>query len=217
MVKRFDPMNEGIAMLILHTGASMVPPKSVLRRFALATVLLCVVLAALAACSLGGSTTAGSGTSPGNATQSPTLPKADTSHCNLISAQEFFAVIKGPIGSVHGTLGTVSGFQEVNCTYKPPTQPGAGGAITYLFTNDGAAYFAKVQQGDQSVYDSETVVNGLGDAAFWGTQTDSPDAFELNMRKGNVVVNILMDGSAPDGSVYLSGAEQIAKEIIAHI
>lgn len=204
-------------MSILHTTASMAFHKPTLRRFALATGLLCVVLAALTACSTGGSTSAGSGTAPGNTTQSPTLPKADTSLCNLISAQEFSAVIKGPIGSVHGTLGTVSGFQEVNCTYKSPTQGGPGGAITYLFTNDGAAYFAKVQQGDQSVYNNETVVNGLGDAAFWGTQTGSPDAFEITIRKGNVVVNILMDGSAPDGSVYLSGAEQIAKEIIAHI
>lgn len=204
-------------MLILHTTASMALPKPTLRRFALSTVLLGIVLAALTACSPGGSTAAGSGTSPGNATQSPTSPKADTSLCNLISAQEFFAVIKGPVGSVHGTLGTMSGYQEVNCTYKPPTQPGAGGAITYLFTNDGAAYFAKVQQGDQSVYNSETAVNGLGDSAFWGTQMGSPDAFELNMRKGNVVVNILMDSSAPDGSVYLSGAEQIAREVTAHI
>lgn len=204
-------------MLILHATAPMIPPRSTPRRFTLASVLLLVVLAALTACSPGGSTTAETGTPPGNATLSPTAPKADTSLCNLIPAQEFFAVINGPVGSVHSTLGTVSGFQEVNCTYKPPSQPGAGGAITYLFTNGGAAYFTKVQQGDQSVYNSETAVNGLGDAAFWGTQIGSPDAFELNMRKGNVVVNILMDGSAPDGSAYLSGAEQIAKEIVAHL
>jgi hypothetical protein len=200
-------------MLIRYAPASLSLPS--FRRLALAPVLLCVALVALTACAPGAST-AGAGTSLGNVTP-PTAPKADTSLCNLISPQEFFAVVKGPVGSVQAALGTASGFQEVNCTYKPPTQPGAGGALTYLFTNDGAAYFAKVQQGDQGVYNSETVVNDLGDAAFWGTQTGSPDAFELNMRKGNVVVNILMDGSAPDGSVYLAGATQLAKEVSAHI
>ncbi len=154
---------------------------------------------------------------PTNAAQTPATTKADTSLCNLISSQKFYSIVKGPVGSLHADLGTVSGFQEVNCTYKPASLPGAGGAITYLFTNDGAAYFAKVQQGDQSVYNSETALSGVGDAAFWGTQQGSPDAFELNMRKGNVVVNILMDGSAPDGSVYLSGATQIAQEIATHL
>ncbi len=37
------------------------------------------------------------------------------------------------------------------------------------------------------------------------------------MRKGNVIVNVLMDGSANDGSVYLSGAEQIANELASHL
>jgi hypothetical protein len=208
---------EGITMLIRSTPATLSLPRFTFRRLALAPVLLSVALVALSACAPGASTAAGAGTALGIATTSPATPKADTSLCNLISPQEFFAVVKGPVGSVQAALGTASGFQEVSCTYKPPTLPGAGGALTYLFTNDGAAYFAKVQQGDQSVYNSETVVTGLGDAAFWGTQTGSPDAFELNMRKGNVVVNILMDGSAPDGSVYLAGAEQIAKEVAAHI
>jgi hypothetical protein len=209
--------NEGVALLISNAMALVPPRNSTRPRFTLASGLLCVVVAALTACSPGGATTAQDGTPPPKAAQSPVTTKADTSLCNLISTQEFYSVVKAPVGSLHADIGTVSGFQEVNCTYKPPSLPGAGGAITYLFTNDGAAYFAKVQLGDQSVYNSETVVSGIGDAAFWGTQQGAPDAFELNMRKGNVVINILMDGSASDGSAYLSGAEQIAQEIAAHL
>lgn len=69
-----------------------------------------------------------------------------------------------------------------------------------------------MQQCDQSVENSNTAVNSLGDAAFWDTQTGSPDVFELNMCKGNVA-NFLLGGNAPDGSIYLSGTEQIAYAI----
>ncbi len=176
-----------------------------------------VLLTACGASGVSGATTGG-GTPSGTARPMPTSAvQANASLCALVSAQEFFAVVKGPVGSVDSNVGTVSGYKQVNCTYKPPNSPGAGGAITYLFTNDGAAYLARLQLGDQSVYNSENTVSGVGDAAFWGTQVDSPDAFELNMRKGNVIVNILMDGSANDGSVYLSGAEQIANEIASHL
>lgn len=194
--------------------------QTTVRRLGLPVVMCCALLALLTACGSGGGGGApsGSGTPSGTAhPASANAVKADASLCALVSAQQFFSVIKGPVGTIHSNVGPVSGYQQVSCTYKPPSMPGAGGAITYLFTTDGVAYFAKLQQGDQSVYNSENTIAGVGDAAFWGTQTGSPDAFELNMRKGNVIVNILMDGSANDGSVYLAGAEQIAREVASHL
>lgn len=195
----------------------MVPAwaRTTMRRLGMPIAVCCCMVVLLTAC---GPSEVSGATTTGTARPMPTTAvKADASLCTLVSAQEFFAVVKGPVGSVDSKVGTVSGYQQVSCTYKPPSATGAGGAITYLFTNDGAAYLAMLQQGDQSVYNSENTVSGVGDAGFWGTQVDSPDAFELNMRKGNVIVNILMDGSANDGSVYLAGAEQIANEVASHL
>jgi len=140
----------------------------------------------------------------------------DTSLCHLISAKEYFGVLKAPVGSVKGQAATIAGNRMVTCYYRPPSMPGAGGSITYIFPANAAAYYAQLLQEDKSTLNKETTLTGVGDAAYWGTQVNSDDAFELTMRKGKVIVGLLLDGKAPDGSVYLSGAVQLAKEIAAH-
>ena len=142
--------------------------------------------------------------------------KQDTSLCRLISAKEYFGVLKAPVGSIRGRSATIAGNPTVTCYYRPPKMPGAGGSITYIFPSNAAAYYALLQQDDKNNLNKVTTLTGVGDAAYWGTQVNSDDALELTMRKGKVIVGLLFDGTADDGSVYLAGAEQVAKEIAAH-
>ena len=75
-----------------------------------------------------------------------------------------------------------------------------------------------MKQDEQGILGSENDLSGLDAAAFWGTGAPlAPDAFQLNVRKGIVIVVIEMDGCAQDGSVYLNSAKQFAQTVLAHL
>jgi len=186
--------------------------KVVARRAAVATII-CALLATLAACSSGGGTSSGgvSPTSVGDA-------KADTSLCNIITTKEFFAAIGVSGGTEKKSTQTVNGDKIVNCLYKPSVSVRSSSAINFVFTSDGAAYFSKMKQNEQGILGNENGLSDLGDEAFWGTAAPiAADAFQLNVRKGNVIVVIEMDGTAADGGVYLSSAKQFAQTILTHL
>ncbi len=187
-------------------------PLSLARR-AFPLLIVCAALAVLAACSSGGSTTSG-GTPSASATASV---KADASLCSIIAPSDFFAAVGGPVGKENSNVSTIRGNQVVDCAYLPSNLPGAGGSISFVFASDATTYYSQFKQEEQDLLNGETDLSGLGDAAYWGTQTNSPDAFELTVRKGNVVVNILMDGAVDDGSVYLNSAKQFASTILTHV
>ncbi len=187
---------------------------SLARRPGVAVGILCASLTTLAACSSGGSTT--SSTTPSASATGGV--KADTSLCTIIAPKDFFAAIGVPGGTEQASTQTVNGDRIVNCLYKPSVSVGASSAINFVFTSDGATYYGKMKQNEQGILGSENDLSGLGDAAFWGTGTPlASDAFQLNVRKGNVIVVIEMDGSAEDGSVYLNSAKQFAQTILAHL
>jgi hypothetical protein len=80
-------------------------------------------------------------------------------------------------------------------------------------TSNAKAYYDNVQKEEQGSLNGVHTLTGVGDAAYWGTDTTAPDILSLTMRKDNVVVGITMDGPVVDGSIFLPGAEQMAKEI----
>jgi hypothetical protein len=180
-----------------------------------AALIVCAALAVLAACASGGSASVGSASPTSSASAGGA--KADTSLCDIIAPKDFYAAVGGPVGKQNSTISTVAGSQVVNCAYLPAGLPGAGGLISFVFTGDGATYYTHMKLDEQGQLNSENDLSGLGDAAYWGTQSGSPDIFELKMRKGNVVVAIEMDGSAQDGSTYLDSAKQFAQTILSHL
>lgn len=188
-----------------------------LRIAILRTVIIAAMLS-LAACGASGSTGGSPATVAPSHRANVTVPVGDTSLCNIIPISEFSQAVGGGVtklnkSSVKGPAGTV----QVNCSYMPPNMPGAGGAIDFAITTNGQAYYTQVQQEEQSQLNSVHTLSGVGDAAFWGTDNTSPDILNLDMVKDNVVVGITMDGSATDGSAYLPGAEQIAKEVASQL
>jgi hypothetical protein len=145
-------------------------------------------------------------------------PTADATLCNIISLAEFSQVLGSPVTTLVPGVGHTPAAQEVvTCAYLPPSSPGHGGAIDFALSGNGAAYYAKLKQEEQSLLSAETDVTGIGDAAFWGTESLSPEALDFDLVKGNWVVGMVIDGSAPSGSAYLAGAEQMAKEIASKL
>jgi len=202
-------------MLHLHRILGRSCRVSVARRVGVAS-LVCAALAMLAACASSGS--ASSGNTPSASATPGGGAKAETSLCNIIAPADFFAAIGVSGGTEKASTQTVNGNQIVNCTYKPSVSVSSSSAINFVFTSDGAAYFAKEKQNEQGILGSENSLSGLGDDAFWGTGAPlAPDALQLNVRKGNVIVVIEMDGSAQDGSVYLNSAKQFAQTILTHL
>jgi hypothetical protein len=147
-----------------------------------------------------------------------TTPKADASLCTIISLAEFSQVLGSPVTTLtSGVTHTPAAQEVVTCAYLPPSSPGYGGAIDFALSSNGPACYARDKQEEQDLLTSETDVSGIGDAAFWGTETSSPEALEFDMLKGNWVVGIVIDGSAPSGSAYLTGAEQMANELASKL
>jgi hypothetical protein len=182
--------------------------------FVLLAVVVCGSLA-LAACSITGTTSgATSGDTTPNHETSVTVAPGDTSLCDIISLSEFKQAVGGGVAKLNKSSAKgPGGVVQVNCAYLPSSLPGAGGGIIYAITSNGPTYYAHVKQEEQSLLNSATVLSGVGDAAFWGTDSTAEDILNLDMLKDNVVVGITMDGSATDGSAYLPAAEQMAKEI----
>jgi len=187
--------------------------RTVVARRAVGALVVCASLAALAACSQGGSTS-----SEGSSSTSTGGVKEDTSLCNIVSTQDFFAAIGEPGGTLKASMQSNNGTTIVNCIYRPSATVNASSSINIEFTSDGTAAFVDVQKNEQGILGSQNPVSGLGDKAYWGTEAPlSPDYFELDVLKGNVIVFVAMDGSAADGSTYLNSAKQFAQAILPHV
>jgi hypothetical protein len=144
---------------------------------------------------------------------------ADTSLCNIISVAEFSQAVGGGVTSEKtGKTTLPSGTVLVSCAYLPSRLPGSGGGIFFAVTSDGPTYYAQVKQQEiDAGLTSLNELSGVGDAAWWGTDKTAADTLNLDMLKGNVVVGISMNGTAADGSTYLPGAVQMAKEIASQL
>jgi len=145
----------------------------------------------------------------------------NTGLCDIISVAEFSQAVGGGVTTVHKTsMKLPSGAVQVNCAYLPQQIPGPGGGIFFVITSntsDAKAYYDNLQKEEQCGLNGLHTLTGLGDAAYWGTDTTAPDILSLTMRKDNVVVGITMDGPVVDGSIFLPGAEQMAKEIASRL
>lgn len=140
----------------------------------------------------------------------------DTTLCALIPVKEFFGAMNAPVGKLRARMTTVKGTQTVSCAFLPSGTRGAAGLISYVFPADAAAFYTRMERDAQESLNKKTDLPGIGTAAFWGTSKGAEDELELKMRKGNVVVALLLDGKVADGSVFLPAATQIAKEIASH-
>jgi hypothetical protein len=145
-------------------------------------------------------------------------PKVDATICTIISPAEFSQVVGSPIAQIVGGISHTPLAQVATCNYLPPKIPGNGGAIDFALSSNGPDYYAhfKVQE-EKAGMSSANDVSGIGDAAYWGTEPANPGVLDFGMVKGNWVVGIVISGSANDGSVYLAGAEQMAKEIASKL
>lgn len=180
-------------------------------------LLLCLaILPLVAACGAATTATGGSSTTPGAATATvapAATVTASTALCNQMSLSQVGAVVGGTLTILERGVSKKNGNTAVNCTYLPT--PGNGerlvGQISYLFSPNGQAAFAANKQDDASRHETETTLNGLGDAAFWAVSASDPGTLQLSVLKGNVLLIMTLLGVNPNGSSMLNGAIGLAR------
>lgn len=145
-------------------------------------------------------------------------PKSATpALCQIVAPSEISQIVGRPVTKLVSSTAHTPLAQLTLCNYLPPSIPGYGGSIDFALSQDGASYYAIIQQEEQENLSGENAVSGVGDAAFWGTDPKTPGDLDFYFRKGNWVVSITIDGPGSDGSVYLAGAKQIAQEVLPHL